>query len=117
VISSCWVRYLRTEDDELLGYVVPNADGSFTPVTVFGFALAVPCARDEAERRLDEVGLSYLADRWLLDLDDRVEPITVEIVEAGPRMVTVKCVDFGYEQNYGTLFTLTVPVEGSLRRG
>ncbi len=116
MIPSGWVRYLRTEDDELLGYIVPEAEGRVTPVTVFGLALAPPGPRDEAERRLDEVGLSYLADRWLLDVDGREEPVNVEIVEAGPHTVTVKCVDFGYEQNYGTLFTLAVPVDGRLRR-
>lgn len=99
---------------------MPTTDGALAPVTVFGYPLGGGSPREDAERRLDEVGLSYLADRWLLDVPGRVEPIStisVEIVEANPQRITVKNVDFGDERDYGTRFTLDVPITGELRRG
>lgn len=118
MIPPHWVRYERADDGELLGYLVPSAeDDTAAPVTVFGYSLGPISARNDAERRLDEVGLSYLADRWLLDVPDHGEPINVEIVEADPERLVVKNVDFGYHQDFGTRFTLDVPVTDGFRRG
>ncbi|WP_426512253.1 hypothetical protein ACPPVO_17455 [Dactylosporangium sp. McL0621] len=69
------------------------------------------------ERVLDAIGLSDLADRWLLTIPDRAEPIAAEIVEASPRQVRVRSVGFGYEGGIGTVFTLAVPPGDGLRRG
>ncbi len=97
----------------LLGYLVPAGDrDTVTPVTVFGYPLGHASARAAAESRLDQVGLSYLADRWALELPGREEPISVEIVEATPELLTVKSVDFGHNADYGTRITLDVPVCG-----
>ncbi len=117
MIPTHWVSHIRAEDGELLGYLIPEMEDAFTPATVFGFPLDSPGSRDEAERQLDEVGLSYLAERWLLNVADQDESINVQIVEVNPEQVTVKSVDYGYERDYGTLFTLTVPVDGQLRLG
>lgn len=44
---------------------------------MFGHALTEPSDEDDAATVLDAVGLSYLADRWLLTLPvptDRLQP-------------------------------------------
>jgi hypothetical protein len=60
--------------------------------------------------------LSYLADRWLLTLDGRSQPISALIVEASTQRLLVRNVDFGYEGDIGMTFLLDVPVDGRLRR-
>lgn len=116
-IPQNWTPYRRDEDDELLGYLKPHDDSSesVVPVTIFGYELAGPAEPDDAERVLDSLGLSYLAERWLLSLEDRDEPINVQLIEASPQQLVVKSVDFGYEENYGALFTLDVPVDDRIR--
>lgn len=117
MIPEQWIACTRADDGELLGYLVPEPDGTHTPVTVFGIAIDSPGSQDEAEQRLHAVGLSYLAERWILNVADREGPINVHVVEATPQQVTVKSIDHGSEQDYGTLFRLAVPVERQLRLG
>jgi hypothetical protein len=118
VIPQTWRQYRRAEDNELLGYLRPvdDAPGRYIPVTVFGYALGDPTDEYDAEQILEAVGLSYLADRWLLTLDGRTEPISVQIVEASPQRLLVKNVDFGYEGDIGKTFVLDVPADGRLQR-
>jgi len=114
-----WREHRRDEDDELLGFLrpVPGEPGRFVPVTVFGHPLGEAGDADDAGRVLDAVGLSYLADRWLLTIPERAEPIAVQIVEASPQRVRLRSVDFGYEGDIGTIFTLPAPPGDALRRG
>lgn len=117
MIPTDWMPHERHDDGELLGYLAPAGDGMFTPRTIFGLALDGPAEQADAERRLEEVGLACLADRWLLDVDGRAEPVAVQIVEAAPDRLVVSHVDSGDPDNYGTRYTLDVPVDASLRRG
>lgn len=114
MIPTAWQPHRRVSDGELVGYLVPGESGTWTPVTVFGLPVDGPVDLDDAERRLDEVGLSHLAQRWLLDLPD-AGPIAVQIVEATPSVLTLASVDFGSDVEYGTRFTLDVPVTEALR--
>ncbi|MFB9237988.1 hypothetical protein ACFFWC_20910 [Plantactinospora siamensis] len=116
MIPEHWLPHRRQLDDELLGYLVPVDDGAFEPVTVFGYRLGAAGDRADAEAVLDSVGLSYLADRWVLRLPDRAEPISVQLVEASPERLVVQNVDYGYEGNYGARFELDVPETGRLDR-
>lgn len=116
MIPTEWQGHRRASDGELVGYLVPGDGQSWTPVTVFGLAVDGALDRDDAERRLDEVGLSHLAERWLLDLPEHGDPIAVQIVEASPSVLRVASVDFGADVEYGTVFTLDVPATGALRR-
>lgn len=112
MIPNNWREHRRSEDDELIGYVAA-CDGSFAAYTLFGYPLGDNLDESEAERVLEAAGLRYLAERWMLAIDGRDEPIAVEIVEARPATVTVKNVDVGYEDGeWGTPFTLDVPVDG-----
>ncbi|MHA7276321.1 hypothetical protein [Arthrobacter sp. HLT1-21] len=115
MIPSTWTAYHREDDGELLGYLV--VDGSLhTPVTFFGYRLADAADEFDASQVLQGVGLSYLADTWRLSLKDRKEPINVQIVEASPERLRVKSIDYGYAENYGTIFELPVPETGRLTR-
>ncbi|RKF23943.1 hypothetical protein [Micromonospora globbae] len=116
MVPEHWIPHRRQDDGELLGYLVPVEEGVFAPVTVFGHPLGEAGDREDVERTLDAVGLSYLADRWMLQLPERDEPIAVQLVEASPERLVVQNVDFGYEGDYGTRFHLDVPETGRLRR-
>lgn len=110
MIPAHWTEHRRDDDGELLGYLAPADNGSHQAVTVFGYPLGDTSDREDAERTLDAIGLSYLADRWLLHREDR-DPINVQIVEATPSSVTVANVDYGSNLDYGHQFTLATPVE------
>ena len=110
MIPNTWKEHRRQDDDELLGYIVPT-DEAFQARTVFGYPVGAVSDQQHAEQTLESIGLSYLAERWLLSIDGRDEPITVQIVEATASKVTVKSVDYGYEGDYGTAFTLDVPIQ------
>lgn len=115
MIPSTWLPYYREDDGELLGYLVPEGE-LFTPVTVFGFGLASAADEYTAGQVLESIGLSYLADTWSLSIDGRDDSINVQIVEASPQNLRVKSVDYGWEQDYGTVIDLEVPEKGRLRR-
>jgi hypothetical protein len=106
--TSEWVGHIRDEDKELLGFLVPDGE-RFVPVTIFGYVLSGPVDRDEAEHVLESIGLSYLAERWWLRLDQT--RIAVEIVEASPQRVVVKNVDFGHDGDIGERFTPAAPID------
>ncbi len=110
-----WVPHYREYDGELLGYLVPDGE-AYVPVTIFGYALDTAADEYDATHVLEAVGLSYLADTWLLSIDGRGDPTNVQIVEASPHLLRVKSVDYGWEQDYGTLIDLPVPETGRLRR-
>jgi len=93
-------------------FLVPDAQ-HFTPVTVFGYPIAEPTKREDAEETLNRLGLSYLAERWTLHRESQT-PIQVEIVEASPQRVVLRHVDFSSGLEYGTRFTLTAPIDGRL---
>jgi hypothetical protein len=117
MIPATWIPYRRAEDDELLGYLRP-VDGStdrFLPVTVFGYPLGDEADEHDAQQVLDSTGLGYLASRWLLTLDGRSDPVSVEIVEASPERLRVRNVDYGYEADIGKVFVLDVPPGDALR--
>lgn len=113
VIPPYWQPHHRLDDDELLGFLVPEGD-LWVPVTVFGYRLADPGSRLAAESILDGTGLSYLADSWTLALEDG-RCISVLITEAGPSRVVVTNADLGFEGDFATRFALEVPDEAATR--
>ena len=115
MIPATWLSHRRSDDDELLGYLEP-VKNAFQARTVFGHPIGAPDEEAAARRALDAGGLTYLAERWLLSLDGREEPVTVQIVEATPATVTLKSVDYGYEGDIGTRFVLDVPTSADALR-
>jgi len=103
---------VHRDDGELVGFV-RESGGRWRAETVFGAALDEHADRDDAECALTDRGLSYLAEKWLLEDDG--SSLTVEIVEAGPDQVTVQIVDFETDDTYGRRVVLSAPVDGRLR--
>lgn len=103
---------VQREDGETVGFVVETPDG-WVPTTVFGHPVGTACDRDDAERHLRGVGMSYLAETWELDADGQW--IAVQIVEASPQQVTVSIIDMGHTDRYGERHVLAAPVGTALR--
>lgn len=113
MIPTNWLPHRRRDDDELVGYLVPTGD-RFVPVTVFGYPIGEADDESAARERLESCGLSYLAERWVLETENG--PIAVQVVEAAPDRVRLKSVDYGdVTHAYGSDVVLAVPVDSRLR--
>jgi len=91
-IPGDWLEFRRS-DRELVGWLRPLDEG-WVPVDLLGRdAAPAPLDLDRAEALLDERGLSFLAERWLLDHDGTTSQ--VRIAEVSPDRVVVLLDDFG----------------------
>ena len=117
MIPADWLRVNRPGDRETAGYLELSDDG-FRPFDLLGRPVAEPLPYEAAEEILLEQGLSYLASRWRLAVDDAAEPIDVVIRDVSPEQVTVLSDDYAYPQPIGTVFSLPVPeTSGRLQPG
>ena len=112
MIPTDWMPHHRDADSELVGYLVPVGDAGYVcvPVTVFGYALAEAADVAAGEAVLEAVGLSYLADRWRLTLEDG-RSIAVLLAEASPDRLVVMNVDYADGGDAGHRFVLEVPTD------
>ncbi len=117
MIPATWLPHRREGDGELVGYLIPQGaaseDGEVVPVTVFGYPLGGAQEQDSATKVLDAVGLSYLAHKWSLRLEDS-RWITVWLNEVTPERMVVANADYGYEGDIGQRFVLDLPVDDQL---
>ena len=104
---------LHRDDQELLGYLVHDERGTI-PLTVFGFPLAGPLERADAEDLLRERGLAVLAEQWWLD-EGEGDGFPVLILSAYPDAVTVARADYGFVSHDSERRRLPVPVGDRLR--
>lgn len=72
----------RREDGELLGWIHPAGD-EWIAVDVLGRAVSGPMEWLDAEAVLEEHGIAWLADPWMLE-GDTEGPVRVRIVEVTP---------------------------------
>lgn len=72
----------RRDDGELLGWIHPAGD-EWIAVDVLGRAVSGPVEWLDAEAVLEEHGIAWLADPWMLE-DDTEGPVRVRIVEVTP---------------------------------
>lgn len=109
----------RRDDGELVGWIVPSGD-EWVPVDLFGRAVSRPLDWLDAEAALEERGIRFLADVWMLERDGAT-PLRVRIVEvtpdrAGvPGRVVVQTDDFGAIDAPVTRFELPWPAPVELR--
>lgn len=112
MIPQDWIAHRRGHDKEVLGYLRPVAD-RFEPMDLFGRALSEPAEYDDAESLLEERGLAYLAEPWLLVGSDGSRR-RVRIIEVSANEVVVGNYEFGkvvgYDGNIGDQDRLPVPV-------
>ncbi|MCT2583003.1 hypothetical protein [Actinophytocola gossypii] len=113
MIPSTWLPVHRPDDDELIGYV-ESCDAGYRARTLLGTPAGEPTTAEDAEATLLGLGLSYLADKWLLTVDGQDEPVLVQILEAAPDRVTAQRIEFGPDGEYGTRYPLTI-AEASVR--
>ncbi|MFJ4254480.1 hypothetical protein [Microbacterium sp. NPDC090003] len=110
----------RRDDGELLGWIHPVGD-DWVAVDVLGRPASVPTDWLDAEAALDERGIAWLADPWMLD-GEAARPLRVRIVEVTPDRdgvpgrIVVKVDDFGDVTRPPTeRFELPWPIPNRLR--
>ncbi|KAE8130160.1 MULTISPECIES: hypothetical protein [Bifidobacterium] len=112
-IGTDWIEYRREGDHERLGWIVPEGDG-FVAIDLLGERRTGPVDWMEAERCLDELGLSYLFEPYDM-LTEAGEWVPVRIVNASPSSIEVKSEDYGAIDAPSTAWTLPFPKPAVLR--
>ena len=107
-------EHRRREDGELLGWIEERGEG-FVAIDHFGWERTDVVDWLEAESMLDDLGLSYLAERYVYcAADGRV--LDVRIAEVREGAVVVKEEDGGAIGMPQIFYTLTVPVDPEVLR-
>ncbi len=89
----------RRDDGELLGWILSEGEG-WVAVDVLGRAVSGPTEWLDAEAALEDHGISWLADPWMLE-GEAERAVRVRIVEVTPDgegragRIVVKVDDFG----------------------
>ncbi len=113
MIPADWQPYHR-DDGELIGYLVADESGLVVPVNLVGHPIGAAMDRFAAEDMLEDAGLSYLAEPWLLRRDDGSDQRVV-IVEVDADHVVVSDADFalvvGRPVDMVERVTLSVPTD------
>ena len=113
MIPADWQPYHR-DDGELIGYLVAGERGLVVPVNLVGHPIGAAMDSFAAEELLDDAGLSYLAEPWLLRRDDGSEQKVV-IVEVDADQVVVTDAQFalvvGRSTDMVDRVTLPVPTD------
>ena len=114
--SPDWIEHRRA-DGERVGWMIPEGDG-FHLVDLLGRRItSTPLQWLDAEETLEELGIGYLADRYLLQLENGER--TVRIGEVSTSAIIVVADDFGSASAVGAhpeRFTLPFPAPETLRR-
>ena len=108
-----WIEHRRTGDRERLGWIRPEGDG-FVALDALGREATGPVEWLAAEEALDERGLHWLADIWVLELPDGTRE-RVRIVEVTPERVVVQGDDFGAIDVLTETYVLPFPAPATLR--
>ncbi|MGN8025411.1 hypothetical protein [Microbacterium sp. 22242] len=115
MIPADWTPH-RRDDRELLGWIRPEGD-DWLAVDVLGRELTGPIDWLDAEAALEEHGIGWLADPWILEGEgDPLRVRIVEVVPEGDGRITVKVDDFGDMQRPpAQRHDLTWPLPARLR--
>ena len=110
----------RREDGELLGWIHPSGE-DWSAVDVLGRPVIDAVEWLDAESALEEHGLAWLADPWMLEGEDE-RPLRVRMVEVTPDRagvsgrIVVKLDDYGDVSTPATgRFVLPWPIPARLR--
>ncbi|SFR60729.1 hypothetical protein [Microbacterium azadirachtae] len=116
MIPADWTPH-RREDGELLGWIRPSG-ADWLAVDVLGRELTGEIDWLDAETALEQHGIRWLADPWILE-GEAEGPLRVQIVEVVPEgdgRITVKVDDFGDMQRPPTQrYALEWPIPSRLR--
>lgn len=92
MIPADWTPH-RRDDGELVGWIRPAGE-DWTAVDVLGREVTASVDWLDAESALEQRGLAFLADVWMLERDGE-PPLRVRMVEVTPERIVVKVDDFG----------------------
>ncbi|GAB3624544.1 hypothetical protein GCM10027418_26290 [Mariniluteicoccus endophyticus] len=84
-----WFDHVRAHDGEHVGYIAMTADGAFVPHDLLWRPRGEAGELDAAETLLDEIGLSVMAETYLLEgvaTPVRITELTRDEVSLGPVM-------------------------------
>ena len=113
MIAADWEPHHR-DDGELIGYLVAAERDLVVPINLVGHPIGDAMERFAAEDMLEDAGLSYLAEPWLLRHDDGSEQRVV-IVEVDADRVVVTDAQFalvvGRPPDMVDRVTLSVPTD------
>lgn len=112
MVGSDWIEH-RRGDRELVGWMVPSGE-DFVVVDLLGRERGGPVDWLTAEEALEELGIGYLADIYMLTLEDGRD-LRVRIAEVSPAGITVKKDDFGAVGVPQLYFSLGFPAPATLR--
>lgn len=112
MVESDWIEH-RRGDRELVGWIVPRGD-DFVVIDLLGRERGGPVDWLRAEEALDELGIGYLADIYILKLDSGID-LRVRIAEVSPAGITVKKDDFGAVGAPQLYYSLEFPAPATLR--
>ncbi|RZI84270.1 MAG: hypothetical protein EOO67_16855 [Microbacterium sp.] len=97
MIGADWTPH-RREDGELVGWIRPEGE-LWVPIDLLGRERGAPMEWLDAEAVLEDAGLGYLAEPWMLDgvatPDGAEGAVRVRFVEVTPDRIVVKGEDFG----------------------
>lgn len=117
MLPADWIEH-RRGDRELVGWIVPEGEGFLAYDILERLVTAEPVDWTAAEEVLDELGIGYLADRYILTLPDGEER-PVRITEVNTRRVVVVADEFGAASAVGSNadhYELPFPVPRELRQ-
>jgi hypothetical protein len=103
----------RRDDGELLGWILPAGE-LWTAVDLLGREVIAAVEWLDAEAALEERGLSYLAEPWMLE-GEGPRPVRVRMVEVTPARIVVKLDDFGAVDAPTRSWELPWPIPARLR--
>lgn len=112
MIGDDWTAH-RRDDGEVVGWIRPDRD-TWTAVDLLGREVAASVDWLEAESALEEHGLRYLAEPWMLEGEGETA-LRVRMVEVTPERIVVKLEDFGDVRRPGKRFELPWPLPARLR--
>ncbi len=112
MIAGDWTPH-RRDDGEQVGWIRPEGD-LWVAIDVLGREVGSPQEWLEAEAALEERGLAWLGDVWVLEREGS-PGLRVRIVEVSPDGVVVKTDDFGAIDAPVDVFRLGFPAPPSLR--
>lgn len=113
-IPADWTVH-RRDDGELVGWIKPAGSADeWTAIDLLGRVVVASVAWLDAEAALEDLGIGYLADPWVLDRAGD-SPVRVRMLEVTPVRIVVKAEDFGDINRPTERFELSWPIPPELR--
>ncbi len=112
MIPDDWTAH-RRDDGELIGWIRPEGD-DWLAVDLLGRDVSGPLDWLDAEAALEDHGIAWLADVWMLE-GEAPGAIRVRMVEVTPERVVVKVDDYGDVSRHSRQVALPWPAPARLR--